>query len=432
MKVSKFGFNGLAIVAMAALLSGCWLQVGAGPKNQRYNPLEDQITAGNVTTLKRLWTRSLEHAEPMVLGDRVYLAGFKYKRARIWALDADTGETIWETAVSSDQSVPSVDPISVTPVVFTGSELWMSYAVEINDRQNDRQILESALVRVDYRDGSVIDREATDSIITTHVISTKDVAAYVQDNPRQLVVRSPETGSVLWTTDLPGLGENHVAIDSGQIYVADGPVLQAFNVLCSKSCSPIWSHGSMDDAVINNLAVGPHGEVITTTQVRDNPQGPLDFSRLQIQSSNGTHRWSTTLPSIRELAVDIDTVFVLTEGIQTENEWEGSDNMFAYPLHGCEDMHACEAEWQTNYPFFGRPGSLVIGGGVVYTSTGFADPDAVIFAFDADGCGEYFCPYITALERGGRPESIADGKLYATQNSLGVGIETVAWAPPKT
>lgn len=74
-----------------------WPQYGHDPGGARYSPLT-QITPGNVSTLKRVWTwdpgegtLSFE-TSPLVIGNVMYVST---PRERVVALDADTGKELW-------------------------------------------------------------------------------------------------------------------------------------------------------------------------------------------------------------------------------------------------------------------------------------------------------------------------------------------------
>lgn len=82
-----------------------WSQFGFDRANTRFNPSETVLTPKRVDALGPHWQREIGTgiaSTPTVVGGVVYVGTFD---SRVMALDANTGETIWETTV--DESVMS-------------------------------------------------------------------------------------------------------------------------------------------------------------------------------------------------------------------------------------------------------------------------------------------------------------------------------------
>ena len=110
-----------------------WPYYGNDLGNMRYVDL-DQINPGNVAQLAPAWifhtgvfgpATSFE-SQPIIVGGTMYVSS---PHAHVYALDAATGETVWELGlggVGSSDTEMAIDPDGGQVVVSTGSglRLW--------------------------------------------------------------------------------------------------------------------------------------------------------------------------------------------------------------------------------------------------------------------------------------------------------------------
>ena len=95
-RVRRSGAGGW-IGLTALLLSGCWLQPGAGPQHDRFNPFENGLRVDNVASLEQSWSVELEAdavSEPLVSEGKVFVT-----------TQAETGSSVRALRLSSGAPV---------------------------------------------------------------------------------------------------------------------------------------------------------------------------------------------------------------------------------------------------------------------------------------------------------------------------------------
>jgi hypothetical protein len=120
-------WRALAAVGASVALSGCWLQPGFDASRTRWNPVEDDLTADNAADLAEAWSVDVEAPElfePLAQGGRVFV-GWQASDdtgGGVRALDAATGETLWDRTTT-----PAGEYANAWPVAFVEGELWSSW-----------------------------------------------------------------------------------------------------------------------------------------------------------------------------------------------------------------------------------------------------------------------------------------------------------------
>lgn len=432
--------RGLALGAAPLLLSSCWLQIGGGPTNQRYNPLEDELNLSNVASLEEAWSTHVPGSlsEPVILGDRLYFSSLSNDRTvDVYAYDTEAGDMIWKRTLSSE--LHSLVASSVDPAVIVGDEVWFSYS----GRTQETSELEHDFIRFDRSDGSIISRQ--DEVIWSRFVSGDGVVAYVR-SPGELVVRDVETSEVLWAyDDLPFETVTGPLIHEERLHLAVGSRLFAFELSCSdEPCVPLWSRSR--STLAEDLSAGPAGEIIDSRPYSWDDSWPGDpspiFSSMPVfDGESGYVLWRGQVPNITgQIAVTSDYVFAGTDDVWVDESeyarrgWHGMEGVAAFNIEECRQVEFwCDPAWHAKIPgdppsgftdpFFGA--SLVVGGGVLYTSA-----EDVLYAFDAGGCGETICEPLAGFPDVGEPRSLAHGQLYATRpHPEGSGTILTALSP---
>jgi glucose dehydrogenase/type 1 glutamine amidotransferase len=114
----------LAFLALAAASAGDWPSLGHDPGAQRFSPL-DQITVGNVASLKVAWTFDTGapnlQVTPLVVGGLMYVTAGR----DVIALEPETGKQVWRFTASGPVSRRGVaywpGDGKAPPLLFTGA-----------------------------------------------------------------------------------------------------------------------------------------------------------------------------------------------------------------------------------------------------------------------------------------------------------------------
>jgi polyvinyl alcohol dehydrogenase (cytochrome) len=117
-RVSSLAACGL-LAAGAAGAAEEWASGGFGADNSAFNPQESVITAGNVSKLKLKWTFTTAgdvSVRAAVAENTVYFPDWG---GNLWALDQNTGKTLWGNQLSS-YGLPSASVSRTTPAVHNG------------------------------------------------------------------------------------------------------------------------------------------------------------------------------------------------------------------------------------------------------------------------------------------------------------------------
>jgi quinohemoprotein ethanol dehydrogenase len=143
------GISAFTTEELTALPDQDWITNGGTVFNQRYSPL-DQISTSNVSDLKGVWRTHLNsatafkysgEAQPLVHGSTIYLST---GASDVFALDVDSGKTIWKYAGNLDESINTV---------CCG---WTSRGVAIGDDRVYLGRLDGTLVALDADSGKEV------------------------------------------------------------------------------------------------------------------------------------------------------------------------------------------------------------------------------------------------------------------------------------
>lgn len=427
----------LGVMLLAAALSGCWLQLGAGSANTRHNGLEDELTRDNVTTLAEDWRAPIDSSvtEPIVSGSRVFVTNRDYddsgETLRVLAAqayDRGTGELLWERSLlPSDGSAVRGDV--ATPAYEDGA-LWVPYWHEGLGPCGGR------LARLDPATGAVLSAEVTGSMQSA-VVMAGSTAAYMEarcTGGPQLVVRDQATRAVLWTHSFPSTTPVATpTIGGGRLFLNTGETLYAFDADgCGSSvCPPLWTEATVGSFfAFLRPAAGPGDSLITIGQpapesadtviVRDAATGDVRWQ--------GPERYTGSLPgAIGGVAVAGDTIYVA--GARADETPFGNEAILdAYPVAGCGQA-TCEPTWTASFGATRPAREPTVAGGVVYVPLVPTDTTApAVAAADADGCGSSTCSELVRVPLvGGSGPFITAAQPYVT--SVAEGGVFVGWLP---
>jgi len=400
--------RGAAVALATLLLSGCWLQVGFDPGHSRHNDQETELTAANVATLAEAWSAELrqEASEPMVRGDRVYLAtggaAPDPQVGTVYTVDARafgtaTGAPAWSRNLFTFNYCcgGSTTPDGLfTPATFVGDELWTGYVLLVGPRPSGGF---AAPVRLDPADGTVLGRESVVAVSAAAPVADVVVQTWLDVGAaRSLVVRDRATRVERWRGSLPqtfDLSPGTPAVADGQVLVADATRVAAFPLAgCgAPTCDATWAVDTGQP--VGDVAVAPGGDhafVVAGTEL-------LAFDR-----ATGTVAWRSPLGSpAASPAIADGTVFVAAGSV-----------LRAFPATGC-GASVCGSSWTALLPA-AATSSPTVAGGVVYTGS-----SAGVTAFPAAGCGGPTCGPLAQLPTDGPVAhlSVAGGRLFAVTRS---------------
>jgi outer membrane protein assembly factor BamB len=410
------------MAAALALVSGCWLQVGADAGHTRFNVVETGLTRADVETLQVDWsvTPGGVPSEPMVRGDRVYVTrtyGENWPSDRldasVLAFDAGTGSQVWErrlVEVSGPGSVPNG-----TPVTFVGDELWTShYGFSVGPSgptcSAADHVLDPATGVMTTEDGAFSSAVASAAPVVARVVTELQATCEPSALPGRLEVdsRRPDGSGALWTAPLSGyLGSYSPAptLAGDRVYVADaegavGTTLRAYATAgCgAATCAPLWSRTYTRTAISTPVARDT-GPVIVLA--------PRSVQALD--QDTGEVLWQAQLTNQQTgLALAGDTVFVTTAA-----PLSGPGHLQAFEAGGC-GAPTCSPLWSA--PLGNGGSEPVVAGGVVYTVSSQG-----VLAFDAAGCGTATCsPLVTVpLPHTAHAElAVAQGRLFVATGTI--------------
>jgi hypothetical protein len=246
----------VAVLMGSALLSGCWLQPGFDSSQTRWNPLENRLTAANVAHLAELWSVDISAPglyEPLVQAGRVYVGrpASQSTGGGVRALDAATGETVW------DRTTTPAGGVHAHPPTFVEGELWSSWWQGFGEPGR----CDFGTVRLD-RDGNVVGSDDAGFPVSRPVQSGPYVLQVLRpDCPPDIYfwigatlrVRDSRTLETLWAADAD-VG----TISGGQILAGSG-----FFPLAgcgAPTCTPT-AHGEFPVTVDQPYVAGPDTDV---------------------------------------------------------------------------------------------------------------------------------------------------------------------------
>jgi outer membrane protein assembly factor BamB len=394
------------LLAVASLLSGCWLQIGGGPEHSYFNAGETKLTSTNVGRLQETWrTGGVTFAsEVVVSGGRAYVSDIvnfaSTMQARITAMDVRTGATLWEVAVGETR-----ETVQVSPVVVVGGEVWVSYVA------SNRVVCDAGLLRFDAISGAI--RGQVFDGYTSAVVPFGDKVAWTGyrdqgdicgSQPHKLWVAESDTGFVDWTAPVHGLP---LPVVVGPRIVVDG---RAYDVDgCGQDeCEAVWE--AAIGAPVRSALGSSDGHIFATSET-----GKV----VSLDPATGQVLWSSSLPEplvAASSAVADGLLYVADSGTNPST-------LHVFAVVGC-GAATCEPVWSAS-SFSAIGGGPVVAGGIVYVSS-----DPGLRAYLADGCGTPTCSPVFELSSGAGPLSVSDGTLFMSDGaSQGTGWVVAYTAP---
>lgn len=428
----------LGAVLLAALLPGCWLQLGAGPGNTRSNPFEEELTTDDVDALAVSWRQPIDKfiTEPIVSGGRVFVttrtpndSGLGVDELGVQAYDGATGALLWERTLLAAGG-PEVAGHIETPALEDGA-LWVPYWHEGLGACAGR------LDRLDPATGAVLSSDATgpqQSAVAAFGSSVAYMQASCTAGP-QLVVRDQATRAVRWThTFATGTGINPPTVGGGRLFVRGRGILAAFAAggCGAATCSPSWTEDiGRSTFDFFHPAAGPDGNLVTVGRSSD-PEAPNTV--VVRDAASGDVRWEAAGPydgpvpgAITGTAVAGDTLYVAGTRVD-EATSEDEAVLDAYPVAGCG--HAvCAPAWTADLGPARPAREPAVAGGVVYVPMVPSSTTApAVAAVDAEGCGSSTCGVLARVPLiAGSGPFLLSAQPYVT--SVAEGGVFVGWLP---
>jgi outer membrane protein assembly factor BamB len=413
--------RGAAVALATLLLSGCWLQVGFDAGHTRSNTFEEELTAANVATLTAAWSAELrqEASEPMVRGDRVYLAtGGAVEDPQVgtvFTVDARafgtvTGAPAWTRNLFTFNYCcggPTTPDGLFTPATFVGDELWTGYVLLVGPRPSGGF---AAPVRLDPADGTILGQESVVAVSAAVPVDDVVVQTWLDVGAaRSLVVRDRATRVERWRGSLPptfDLSPGTPAVADGQVLVAEGTRVAAFPLAgCgAPTCDATWSLDLGE--TLGDVAMAPGGDLAFVV---------AGEHLVAVDRATGTEAWRAALGAPATTPAIADGTVLVTAG----------SVLRAFPAAGC-GASICGSSWMALLPA-AATASPAVAGGVVYTGS-----SGGVTGFPAAGCGGPTCGPLVQLPTEGDVDhlSVAGGRLFAVSRSTATGLSRLTAYTP--
>lgn len=436
--MDKHPFRAVGVILLALALSGCWLQLGGGPANTRFNSVEDDLTRDDADSLAVEWRTPVDSiiTEPIVSGGRVLVANRKYADSgstldvlAVQSYDSDTGALGWETSLlPTDGS--EVTGLVETPALVDGA-LWVPYW------HDGMGACQGRLARLDPATGAILSSDVTGTGPSA-VVAAGDAVAYMEQScsGMRVVVRDQETRAIRWTHTFPaGSGVSTPTIAGGRLFLLTGDVVYAFDADgCGTSvCNPLWTEAVTSTFFdFQRLVAGPDDTLVTIGRPSD-PEATTGATIVVRDAATGDVRWEAEprytgqLPgAITGIAVAYDTIYVAgaTSGPEPLDREAILD---AYPVDGC-GQPVCSPTWTTGFGATRPAREPTVAGGVVYVPLVAGSTTApAVAAADAHGCGAATCDELGRVPLVAGSVFLEPAQPYVT--SVGGGRVLVGWLP---
>lgn len=411
--------RGLVAVSLTLLLTGCWLQPDFDGGRTRWNPWEERITPADVASLEQVWsveipTTRASMPDPLVYGDRVFLPtetlapipGRFSSSIGVRALDAATGDTVWEQAVNP----PEVVGTPFHDLTFVEGELWVDYL------SRSAEDCEAITVRLG-REGIVIGEEESQAIggvmqSGRYVVQTLRDGCGPLLTPQILSVRDSRTRETLWTA---AAGNFSTSLLAGDLVVTAAGAFP-LGGCGAPTCNPIWTHSDIGSPV-----AAPADTDVFFYRPPFGSDAPGDLEA--ISRDTGARQWSARFPGSRAgFALDDDHVYATPNTNRTPM-------LHAYDVDGCGTA-TCAPAWQGTVGTGESGLTPTVAGDVVYVPT----RQGTIHAFAADGCGpSSTCAPIASIDSGLGDDisamSVSGGRLFVVAYTAELTYTVTAFAP---
>jgi len=395
------------VVALAAGLSGCWLQPGWGPSRSGHNPFEDELTVGNVATLSEAWSVTVGDGavrDPAVSTDGVHTVAGRFVQTN----GLSDGAARW-----SDEVLPPDEPGRPghvgAPSVRDGQVLVPTSLYGSTDMGLEPDYGIFAYDAASGGDGDRIRTIGSDDSVTVtgDVLVTTDRFLYEFESGAEPVpviyVSAEDLGdpSRSWSTVIrlePGdeRTASPAAVGRNRIVYSFDRDVEAFpraHPTCDGEepyvCFPEWTRGLAGEAT--PPVVSDDG---MTVYVADT--GGRVWA---LDAAYGDVRWTAALggPAVPRFRV------APTVGGGRLYAPASDGRIYVFDADGCGGT-TCQPRWaaSTAGPVTKQ---AILAGGVLYVASG-----GTIDAYDAAGCGAVVCAPLWTGFAGG---SITGGPVVA-------------------
>jgi len=383
----RFGlFPCLAVVVLAACDPG-WVQPLGGPDHASYNPGENVLTVANVATLQPAFNTSSGTAGSPVVKNGVLVVA-PMGGNTVTAFNGTSGAQLWQQTLSDQiNGGPFIDGTTVRVSYGPAGPL---YGPSVEQRLDLFSGAEDVPLGTN---GAMVARRGD------HSVRLHEIAANgVNEQPFAQISGKPLDG------ELPLTFASSATLGAKYLYVtgktaSGSPGIWAIDADqdCADRCAAAWSHIFDNVTGVEAPAIGPDGTLYVTAT--GPPVGVnLNSSLTALDGNTGSVKWT-----VSSSLLPLGTPAVANGVVYSRSAILNPADITVVAV-SATDGHRL---WISQQLLFAN---LAVAGGVVYTTFG----DEVI-AYDANGCGQTFCPPIwySSLQNG-QPTGIAvsGGILY--------------------
>jgi outer membrane protein assembly factor BamB len=360
------------LVAGAALLSGCWSQIGADGGHTRNNAVETTLTPATVSGLHEVWSATVPGSvsEPLIWRGRAYVTATTANGTGVRAVSLVDGSTAWETSllggVGGEGSL-----VAGTAVTLVGDQLRSGHL----GFAPITRVGPVCVTGTDVLDPATGAESGGPPVFPSPTASDGATVAYtaldISPSP-DCALRGVDlhvtSGATSWSASYPDFpsGAFLPTLAGGQVFLSHTSSLDAYAAAgCgAATCSPTWTR---------DLGAAPATPVAGRT-------GPVFVSvggdLLALDRTTGAEMWRAPGAG-GSIALAHGTVYAATASGATPT-------LKAFVAAGCGSA-SCAPTWTATLPGTAAT-SVAVGGDVVYTSTTNG-----VQAFATSGCGAPTC-----------------------------------------
>jgi hypothetical protein len=380
----------LAMTAVLGLaLNGCWFQPGWDAHRAGNNPLENTLTASNVTGLTEVWSVPLGGgaiSDPAISVEGVHVTAGYF---RLTTRRLGDGIERWSASLPGGANSFSHLP---GPVSVQGDKVLVPIS---NYRDFEPGSGVHSYAARTGAGGEVVAPKADGSVTVAGPTVTSTWGEYygscIECIATVLDVTNLSDPTQSWSTiltiGLPARPQTTTAVGGGRIFLGDGSQVDAFTVLkpsCSSAtpvvCTPVWTRPLGGPPTVPVLS-----EDARTVYVGDSAGGVR-----ALDAGNGSVLWTANLGGERA----ITATPTLGGGQLYVTASDGTLHVF--DATGC-GAPTCTASWaaSTASPITKQ---AALAGGVLYIGS----DNGTISAYRADGCGAVLCAPVWKTSTGSR------------------------------
>jgi outer membrane protein assembly factor BamB len=348
----------LAVALVGLSTSGCWLQLGAGPGRDGFNPSETSLTSANAATLHEVWSASAgsnSASAPIQNGGRVFVSD----GALITAFNAGSGKQLWQKDTQFATYFPALGELAlyqnrvVTP--YSIAEFGGEYSF---DQATGA-----------YTDSGTVELAPYNAPAVAGNVVVSDLGQANEGGALSAIQLSPTQNGLInfWTDFSQAVPATNPMVRGSQVFVGSGTTILSFTIgTCVASaipsyCSPTWT---TDLGSRTGMPVS-----LSSTQLAV----PLANGNVAVlDAATGALQWKavTGAAGAQSPATDGTTMFV----------GSGDGKVRAFPVAGCGNP-TCNATSTSTAAGAAITGQPVLAGGVVYVGTA----NGKLVAFDTAG-----------------------------------------------